>query len=223
MKPANNELIKFLGKEDEAFQVESVPIVFEHKVDIDEEFVSTKQFTNLVAALQGANEGDMFNIRLTTPGGSLPSILPLLEAMNATDGHVHIDVISDVASAGTFLMMLADSVHINPYCTIMFHNASYGVGGHAGNVQALVKHYEKMLDSMTAEMYTDFLTEEEIGHLNDGLEIYLNPQDCYERFAKRNDIRKAKNEEAMQRVVDAQQKRPARRKKPAPPVAQEDN
>lgn len=217
-RPANNDLMKLLGAKEEPFHVTPVPVATVHEVLVDEEFISVRQFEEIVDALENAGPDDAVKIALTTPGGSLAAILPMLNAMNNTAAHVHVDVISDVASAGTFLLMLADSVHINPYSTIMFHNVSYGVAGHAGNVQATVKHYEKMNDSLLSEMYKDFLTEAELKHLKDGLEIYLSPEQCYERLTKRNELRMKQIEQATQEAVSLIQ-RADKGESPVPPIA----
>lgn len=184
-----SELMKLLKREAEPFDVKAVPLNQCYQCTIDDVFEDVGQFAPLVDYLNNAVEGDIAHIKISTPGGALHAIIPLIEAMKHTDAHIAMHVESDTASAGTILMMLADEVYINPYTTVMLHNASYGYYGHAGNMDAHVTHSTKAVEKLVREVYRGFLSDNEIMRLLDGKEIYLTDEDCYDRFKRRNDIR----------------------------------
>lgn len=185
----NNDIFKLLNRDIEPFAVTASPINTIYRAIIDDDFREVKQFADIVDVLDSAQEGDLVHIRLSTNGGALHSIIPLLHSMENTLAHVHIHVESDTASAGTMLMMKAHSVYINPYTTIMIHTASYGYAGHSGNMEAHVAHNTKSIEKLVRELYKDFLTEAEILRVLDGKEIYLTDEDCFERFKLREEIR----------------------------------
>ena len=186
----NNDIIKLFSREEaEPFEVSAAPISTIYRVTINKEFREVSQFAQIVDVLDSAQEGDIVHIRLSTIGGALHSIIPLISSMKNTAAFIHMHVESDTASAGTLLMMLAHSLYVNEYATIMFHNVQYGAYGHGGNVEAQVKHVTNSNKKIIRDMYTDYLTLEEITRLEDGLELYLTAEDCMERFEQRQELR----------------------------------
>jgi ATP-dependent protease ClpP protease subunit len=185
-------LLKLFKDEPTQFEVFSSPINSIHLITIDDDFAEVYQFAQLVDTLDYAKEGDIVHIKLSTVGGALYAIVPLINAIQNTDAHVHIHVESDCASAGTILMMLADSVYINDYANIMLHTCQYGYKGHAGNMDAYVKYTTDKVESLMREVYQDFLTEDEIDRMLDGKEIWLDAEECHLRFELRDEARDAR-------------------------------
>jgi ATP-dependent protease ClpP protease subunit len=185
----NSDIFKLFSKDVEPFPVTAAPINTIYRATIDDDFREVSQFADIVEVLDSAQEGDIVHIKLSTNGGALHAIIPMLSSMENTLAHVHIHVESDTASAGTMLMMKAHSIYINPYSTIMIHSASYGYANHSGNMEAHVTHSTKNLEKLVREVYKDFLTESEILRVLDGKEIYLTDEDCFERFQLREELR----------------------------------
>lgn len=182
----------------ETFPVFSSPIATAYVATVDEEFLSTKQFNDLVHVLDGAKQGDTVTIFLSTPGGRLESILPLLAAMGRTEATTFVHAVSDVASAGTFLLMQADNVYINPYVTIMFHQASFGYGGSGSSVEAYLSHTSNSCKNIIRDMYKHFFTGAEIEAMLSGKDFYMGKEEFDNRYAKRNKARDAEDEEALE-------------------------
>ncbi len=138
-----------------------------------------------MSVLENANEGDNVRISLTTEGGALHSVLPLLGAMEMTQAHVHVHCCSDVASAGTFLLMRAHSISMNDYVTILFHEVSYGVHGQGSRITDHVKHTTKSSEKLLRDMYQHFFSEEEFEKLFSGKEYIMDKDEFIERYEKR--------------------------------------
>jgi ATP-dependent protease ClpP protease subunit len=192
-----SDLMKLLKREVEPFEVKAVPLNQCYQCTIDDDFTDVRQFAQLVDYLNNAQDGDIAHIKMSTNGGALHAIIPLIEAMRNTEAYVAMHVESDTASAGTILMMLAHEVYVNPYTTIMIHTASYGFYGHSGNMDANVSHSTKAIERLVNEVYVGFLTPNEIARVLDGKEFYLTAEEAMERFAKRDDIIKKAIEEKM--------------------------
>lgn len=167
------------------FQVITMPITTKYLANVDDTFEHPEQFEDLVFVLDNAVEGDIVEINLTTVGGSLSSIIPLLGAMDTTLATVHVHIASDVASAGTFLLMSADSISCNRYVTIMFHNVSMGYAGPGHNVKSHAVYMSESSDALLKDMYRHFLTDEEISALLSGTEIYMGEEEFVTRYARR--------------------------------------
>lgn len=199
-----NDLIKFLKREVEPFEVKVVPLNQCYQCTIDDDFTDVRQFAQLVDYLNNAAEDDIAFIRMSTSGGALHSIIPLIESMRNTAARIIMHVESDTASAGTILMMLADEVYINPYTTIMIHTASYGFYGHSGNMDANISHSTKAIERLVNEVYADYLTPAEIVRVLDGKEFYLTAEEAMERFKLRDELQQAEAEVAHAEQIQDQ-------------------
>jgi ATP-dependent protease ClpP protease subunit len=196
MKHLNKDLMKLLGHNQEPFAVQASPISQVFRVTIDEEFRDVFQFAELVDVLEAAQEGDVVQIRLSTIGGALHAIIPLINAMKHTDAFIHVFVESDTASAGTMIMALAHSLYVNEYATIMYHNVQYGAHGHGGNVEAQVNHITASSKKIIRDLYAGLLTPNEIARLEDSLELYMDAAECMDRFEARTNARMKEIEQA---------------------------
>jgi ATP-dependent protease ClpP protease subunit len=202
-----SDLMKLFKREVEPFEVKAVPLNQCYQCTIDDDFTDVRQFAQLVDYLNNAQEGDIAHIKMSTNGGALHAIIPLIEAMRNTDAYVAMHVESDTASAGTILMMLAHEVYVNPYTTIMIHTASYGFYGHSGNMDANVSHSTKAIHRLVGEVYAGFLSPNEIARVLDGKEFYLTAEEAMDRFAKRDEAIKKAVAEKMKPVKKPRTKR----------------
>lgn len=189
-KFTNNDLLDMLTRT-EPFEVIGTSINTCYSVIVDEEFDSVRQFENIVRVLDGAQEGDLVEIKLSTNGGALHAILPLLAAMENTRAGVAVHAISDVASAGTLILLQADDVYVNPYATIFFHQVQFGSQGQGSSVEAHVTHTMKSSKALLHDMYKDFFTEAEIEAMLSGKDFYMGKEEFDERYATRFKIREA--------------------------------
>lgn len=189
------DLSKLFQPDPKIFDVASTPTAFTHRITLDEEFEHVSQFAQIVDILEGASENDVIQIRLTSPGGSVAAVLPLLTAMEYTDAFVHVHVDSDIASAATFVMLKAHMVTMNKHISVMVHTASWGYGGHSGNMEASTNHYVKNIKSLAHDVYDDFLNEQEFEKIFNGLELWFTPEEVYDRLKSREEKRKTREEE----------------------------
>lgn len=172
----------------EPFVVLSQPVVTQYLVNVDTDFETVGQFENIVYILDNANDGDTMEIKLSTNGGALHAILPLIAAMRDTRANVYVHAVSDVASAGTFLLMAADDVYMNEYVTIMFHQVSFGVGGTGSSIESHVNHTIKSSKCIIQDMYKDFFTTSEIEAMLSGRDFYMGKDEFEIRYKHRNKL-----------------------------------
>lgn len=192
------------------FTLMAKPTNVEYMANINKEFVHSEQFDEIVHAMEGASEGDSFTINLTTPGGALQAVIPLLNAMEDTLAHVHVHIASDVASAGTLLLMKADSVSINDYAEVMLHQVSFGAGGPGHNVEQRVTHTLKSSKALCRELYKHFLTPAEIEAMLTGTDWYFGKEEFITRYNKRAQLL-GEEIEAKIAEIEAAAMKPAKR------------
>lgn len=214
----NNSTHPFLNfNQPPVFAVTGVPQNMNYKVTINDDFDHSSQFEEIVDVLDSAQEGDSLYISLATDGGSLASILPLLGAIDTTDAHVHIHCASDVASAGTMLLMKAHSISINDYVTVMFHEVSFGSQGNGSRVAVHVGHVLKSSERLVREMYKHFFTKEEIDKMLSGYEFYMDKEEFLDRYVNRIELER-KEFESMEEELHASMQKPARKPRPKKPT-----
>lgn len=177
------------------FLLRAAPIGIRYVVNIDRDFVDTRQFDEVVAILEEASEDDQVTLNISTNGGAVHAILPLLGAMATTKCHVHGHAASDVASAGTFILLRCDSISVNEFATIMCHQVQFGSAGPGNNVLNHVTHTMDLSKRITEDIYKDFLTKEELDKMLSGTDYYMDDVEFMERCKKRNSIREAQLEE----------------------------
>lgn len=203
----------------EPYEVLATPVATFYRTTIRDEFKSTLQFENIVNTLEQAQESDLVEIKLVTPGGRIDAILPLLAAMEETKASTYVRAISDVASAGTFVLLKADNVYINPHVSLMFHNVQYAAGGTGSSVEACVNHITKSSKALVLEIYQDFFTDQEIDAMLNGKDFYMGKEEFDERYERRAELREARlheEQEAMAKKMHEQiTKKRGRKKKEA--------
>jgi len=187
-KQTNLSLQELLSSKVEPFQVSGTPTRMAYTVNIDDDFTHPSQFADLVSVLENADEGDHVRISLCTDGGALHSILPLLGAIDMTEAHVHVHAASDVASAGTFLLMKADSVSMNDYVTVMMHEVSFGASGTGSRITDHVAHTLKSSQKIIRDMYQYFFSEDDLGKLLAGKEFYMDREEFIKRYEQRAEM-----------------------------------
>jgi len=199
-KTRNSEILELLNKV-EPFEVIASPIATHYIATINDAFEDSRQFEDLVRVLENARQGDFVEIRLTTPGGTLESVLPLLAAMDATHAQVVVHAISDVSSAGTLVLLAADDAYINPYITIMFHQPRFGTAGPSSSVEALVNHTMKSSKALLQDYYKDFFSTEEIEQMLAGRDFYMDKDEFDERYEYRIAIREERAKDMEEKLV----------------------
>jgi len=89
----------------------------------------------------------------------------------------------------------------------LFHNYSSFRYGKGGEMYSSMVHEKKWADGLMKELYSDFLTEEEIEELLTDKDIWMDAEEVMKRLETRLEIVKARAEETEQ------EKKPSRRKK----------
>lgn len=209
----NGDFFEMFNKK-EPFGIISQPIATHYVATVDDEFESVSQFENIVRILDAASGADTVEIKLSTNGGALHSIIPLLSAIENTEAQVYVHAVSDVASAGTFLLMAADDVFINPYSTIMFHQVSFGAFGVGSTVESQVSHTIKSSKVLIQEIYKYFFTTDEIEQMLSGREFYMGKAEFDTRYEARKILYKAE----IQAVEKALAEKKPKKKKTLPEI-----
>jgi len=87
-------------------------------------------------------------VMLNTQGGCWYNGMAIYDAIEQSVCHVDVYAIGSVMSMGSIILQAADVRYMYPHATLMIHDGSEDLHGHARNVINWAKHSEKLLGDM---------------------------------------------------------------------------
>lgn len=137
-----------------------------YTVQISGVIESPYQFLEFIQLLQTADEEDIIDVKLNTPGGCVFTTQVLLNWMNSSKAKVTTYASGLVASAGTFLWFYSKNHEVDDWSTFMFHSSSHGDRGKSIAIKetstSMVTYMETIVKAMIAK---GILTAEEAGKI----------------------------------------------------------
>ncbi len=153
--------------------------------------------------ISNARESDIIKFNINSPGGNLFTTVQLLQALETTNAHLVMNVAGVCASAATLIFLSGDEYLVNEHSTFLFHNYSGGVGGKGGEMYHSVVHQRKWSEYLLRKIYSDFLTDDEISHLIEDKDIWMDADTVIKRLHERNEIIEKRQNEQLEAEVAA--------------------
>lgn len=166
------------------------------KINLHGPIISADQFVWAVQALEAADEDDVVEISLQSPGGSMDVADYFIHAMRKTAAHIHISASGNCSSAATFILLQSDSFDLSEHFNSTLHCGSIGSGGNYNEYKIQTTFYPQWMEKALRSGYEGFLSEKEIQGMLEGRDIILNAEQWAERYEKRNQYFQAKTEAA---------------------------
>lgn len=164
-------------------------------VPLDEEIKAPVYYRHVVQGVADLSENDTVVFRLNTPGGNADGMISILTAIAATNAVTVAEIYGQCHSAGSFIALSCDKVHVSPYATMMIHFVSHGSAGKSIDVVRHVTHTHARFEQLFRTTYDGFLTEEEIEQCLNGAEIWLDSEQILDRLIAREEYRKVLEEQ----------------------------
>lgn len=193
------------------------------KINFHAPVISMEQITMGIEALEAAEEEDQVVISLQSCGGNVDVSGGFIHAMEKCACPIHIIASGGVHSAGTHILLQADSFELSRNFNSLIHNGSSGSWGNLNEYHAKSDFDKTFLHQYYKEIYSGFLTDAEFEEMMLGKNIWLDGQQWMERSEARNQWYKdemEKFEKAAQKALKAPSK-PRTKKvdsKPSEPV-----
>jgi len=155
---------------------------------------SPDNYTDLLNVLRTSTESDEINIHINCYGGYLKTAAQLVHNMKLCKGTLIAHLEGECHSSATLIFLACDSWVVHDHVTALFHQYTGGVVGEGHKMRASLAATDVWIDGLCREYYTNFLTEEEIQRLNEGIDFYLTSDDIIERLEQYNEARAEKVE-----------------------------
>lgn len=152
----------------------------------------TSQFVDALEVLQAANEGDIVEVHLSTPGGNMDATDTFLQAMHECEGRVIIRATGGCHSCGSIILMNATEFTLSENFNMLIHNGSTGAGDDLNKFAARAKFNVAYMNRVLRTTYEGFLTPAEIEAMIEGKDFWIEGPEFMERWECRQEHFRAK-------------------------------
>lgn len=176
----------------------AVPIVRNDnstKVYLTDQISSPDYYNEACDLLDNAKEHETVYLVLNTPGGNADSAFMLADAIKRTKAKTVARLSGTVASAGTIITMACDEIEAAEGLGFMIHSYSASYSGKANELKSLQKFADAEVTNHFRNVYSGFLTEEELDKIVEGNDHWMGTNEVVTRWIDRNKPKKAKKGE----------------------------
>lgn len=154
--------------------------------EIKDPIEDPKQFSSIVQAMGDMEKDDVFELHITTDGGSISAGSCLLHAMDKCKGHIHVVATGGVHSFGTAILLKAHSFELSHEFEALIHAGSLGYGSDFSEYKQYSEFSIRQHDKFIRNTYKHFLDESEIVSLLNGKPIVLDADEWVSRSEQMN-------------------------------------
>ncbi|MGZ8888031.1 MAG: ATP-dependent Clp protease proteolytic subunit [Halobacteriota archaeon] len=171
----------------QGFEVAYIP----HKsgtyyIEINKAIRHVSQFSDAIQVLEIAGPEDEVVIKLSTPGGSIDATDAFIHALRKCNAPVHMIATGGVHSAGSAILLEAESFELSENFSSLLHCGGCGTVGNTNEVIAQAAFLTHFMPTFMRNTYEGFLTPEEIEKLIEGKDIWLTAEQWVARYEARN-------------------------------------
>lgn len=154
-----------------------------YKIWLDEEIKEPQYYRRAFEILESASENDFVYLHMDSTGGQVGTAIKFINAIKLCNGTVMGVLENRAYSAGSMILLACPKIAVKPYASMMIHSVSAGVGGELQKMVDYSKFLQKESDRLIDELYTGFLTSEEIQDVKAGKrEVWLTDEEVLARL-----------------------------------------
>lgn len=135
--------------------------------------------------IRHASEYDTIKIYINSHGGDLFTAIQFMRVLSETEASIICSVEGSCMSAATMIFLCADSFEVTPHSVFMFHNYSGGTIGKGGEMIDQLQHERKWSERLMREIYSDFLTQDEIKSMLDNKDFWMDGEEVVKRLSNK--------------------------------------
>ena len=135
--------------------------------------------------IRNSRPSDLIKLHINCPGGNLFTTIQFMQALSETEAHIIVSVEGACMSAATLIFLMADEYMITNHSMFLFHNYSAGTAGKGGEMYHGMVHERNWSAKLFKDLYTDFLTENEIKDMLEDKDIWMDANEVLDRLEKR--------------------------------------
>ena len=172
-------------------------------VVLDEPIKEPSYYRHVSQAICNLSEEDEVHFYINSPGGTYAGLQTLLSSMQYSGAWTVGIIQGGCSSAASMLTLSCQEVRVSPLASMLVHFVSYGSAGSASHIKAHVEHTQRTTENIFREIYSGFLSEEEINScIEDDKQIYLDADDIITRLEKRSEYLKALQDDEDEEAIE---------------------
>lgn len=161
------------------------PVAQLHEFYLTGEIESAEDYVEWFDAIRHASETDIIKIYINSHGGDLFTAIQFMRVLSETNATVIASVEGACMSAATMIFLCCDSFEVTPHSVFMFHNYSGGTIGKGGEMIDQLQHERKWSERLMKEIYSDFMTDQEIMAMLDNKDFWMDGEEVVRRLSVR--------------------------------------
>ena len=146
---------------------------------------SSDEYISWFDNIRHAGQNDVVKIYINSCGGDLFTAIQFMRVLSETEATVIISVEGACMSAATMIFLCGDTFEISEHCMFMFHNYSGGTFGKGGEMLDQLQHERVWSEKLMREVYSEFLTEEEIQAILNNKDIWMDGMEVAKRLEQK--------------------------------------
>ena len=191
-----------------------------HEFYVSGDIESPEEYIEWFDVIRNSGQNDILKFYINSGGGDLFTAIQFMRVLGDTEANIIVSVEGMCASAATLIFLCGHQFEVSPHSVFMFHNYSSGVVGKGGEMYDRLAHEKIWSEKLLRDVYSDFLTEEEIVSILNNKDIWMDGDSVVERLKAKveklqamaeagEDIEEVEEDE----IIDVPQKRRTRKKK----------
>ena len=174
------DLFKTPNKQNERFTTRHTAAI--HEFYLSGTIESADEYLEWFDIIRNASKNDVVKIYINSYGGDLFTAIQFLRVLQDSEATILVSVEGACMSAATLVFMCGHGFEVSEHSMFMFHNYSSGVMGKGGEMFDQLKHERVWSEKLMRDVYSDFLTEEEITSILDNKDIWMDGDQVIERL-----------------------------------------
>jgi ATP-dependent protease ClpP protease subunit len=174
------DLFKTPNKQSERFSTRHAAAIHEFYLSGDIE--SPDEYLEWFDTIRNAGKNDVVRIYINSYGGDLFTAIQFLRVLQDSEATIMVSVEGACMSAATLVFMCGHHFEVSEHSMFMFHNYSSGVVGKGGEMFDQLQHERVWSGKLMRDVYSDFLTEEEITSILENKDIWMDGEQVIERL-----------------------------------------
>jgi len=151
-----------------------------YTVYIDEIVNEASYYRKLFNIMRDANTEDEIHFIFNSPGGYVDTMSQLAYYLTSTKATTVAEV-HQACSAASFAALHCDKIEVKKHGYMMFHSLISGVFGKAGEMKSAADFLHKQ-DKLYSEVNKNFLTAKELSDIENGMDIFIDEEECNKRL-----------------------------------------
>lgn len=166
-----------------------------HVIKLWDDISYPNEYQEEIELIDSASEDDVIVLDICTGGGVLDTAMLFSRSLKSTAAHTVAIIGPTCASAGSAIALSCREFILDSTSSLMLHTSSYGISAKDTDIFEHANFSRKQLKSFYEEVYSGFISEEEMSDVIKGTPFYFSPEELVERLDSLSAYRKMLEEE----------------------------